>query len=285
MSSTRERLLTYLERSQERFGLYLLDSKGREVFSYNPDVVFPAASSVKVHLVAALLKKVEEGKLSLYQVHKLRDSEKVGGAGILKDLMEGTKFTLYDLAKLAIVISDNTASNILIDYVGFDYIREFLDNLGFKETKLVRKFHIDPTAPPVNFTTPREAALFLYKLWNLQVLSKPYRDILIDIMLNQQYNEKLPLLLPKNVKLAHKTGDISTAANDIGIGFILDENWKPSPYILTKSLQYMPVKNLFFIALYCDNITRKRFLVDFKFGKIACLSLELISELSQVEKV
>ena len=271
-----EKLRTYLERAREIYGVSLINSKGEEVFSYNPDRSFPAASSVKVHLIAALLKKVEEGELSLDMVHTLRDEEKVGGAGILKDLTGGTKLTLYDLAKLSIVISDNTASNIIIDYVGFDYIKEFLRKHGFTKTTLVRKFNIDPTADPVNFTTPREASLFLYKLWNLEILSEPYRNILVDIMLNQQYNEKLPLLLPKHVKLAHKTGDISTAANDIGIGFVLEKGWRPSPHILTKSLQRMPVKDYFFVAVYSDNINRKRFLVDYSFGKIMCLLLEVM---------
>ncbi len=196
---------------------------------------------------------------------------------------------MIERAKLAIVISDNTASNILIDYVGLDYIDNLLSSLGYKVTCLKRKFHIDPTADPVNFISPKEATDFLHKLWSGQLISKPYRDLLVSIMLNQQYNEKLPLLLPKEVVLAHKTGDISTAANDMGIAFLLDgeklKGMPPLREILNKNLKHLPIKKVYFVGVFAKNINRKRFMVDYRMGRIGRLLAEMVwqEELAEVK--
>ncbi len=275
----REKLKRYLSASSETYGVSLLDETGESLFEWNQDEVFPAASSVKVHLATALLRKVQDGMLSLDQVHVLKDSDKVAGAGILKELQEGLKLSLLDLLKLAIVISDNTASNILIDYVGLDYIDNFLQANGYRATCLRRKFHIDPKAEPVNFISPREATDFLFKLWRCELISCQYRDLLIGIMLNQQYNEKLPLLLPRNIAFAHKTGDISTAANDMGIAFLLDESelrkMPPLREILNKNLQKLPIRSVYFVGVFAKNITRKRFMVDYRMGRIGRLLAEI----------
>ncbi|MEN3014923.1 MAG: serine hydrolase [bacterium] len=190
--------------------------KGNNVFSFNEGMVFPAASIVKIPLCLLILKKVQDNKLELDQVIDI--DQKVGGSGIVKDLTIKA-YSIRDLITLALIVSDNTASNTLINLCSFEEINSFIHSYGLVNTCLNRKFMVDLVNPPVNFVTASEMNLLLCKLLNYEILSKHYSLMFIDILLKQQYREKIPLFL-KDVLVANKTGDISGISHDSGIVFL-----------------------------------------------------------------
>jgi len=186
------------------------------------ETVFPAASIVKIPLVIYIFKLYEQNKIDINQEIDITTINKVGGAGIIKDL-NLSKVKIIDLITLAIIISDNTASNILIDIIEqtekqnpFKTLNSYLNSLNLEKTTINRKFMVDLISPPVNFTTTFETNYLLYKLLNFELLNKENTFKLIDIMSKQQYTEKIPMYLD-NYYIANKTGDITGISLDSAI--------------------------------------------------------------------
>ena len=120
-------------------GLYinLLDTD--EVFEINPELVYPSASVIKIPMLALLLKDVHEGRVDWRAPHSIAPENMVGGTGILFELDGGYQPTVETLAKLMIVLSDNIATNEIMDIIGMERVNQFCQELGLPHTKLMRK--------------------------------------------------------------------------------------------------------------------------------------------------
>ena len=120
-------------------GLYinLLDTD--EVFEINPELVYPSASVIKIPMLALLLKDVHEGRVDWRAPHSIAPENMVGGTGILFELDGGYQPTVETLAKLMIVLSDNSATNEIMDIIGMERVNQFCQELGLPHTKLMRK--------------------------------------------------------------------------------------------------------------------------------------------------
>ncbi len=237
--SLEQKIFSILSNIEGEIGLYFEDLTDGEDFTINPDKVFPAASTIKVPLVALILKKVEDGEFGFNDSIIISENNKVTGTGLIKDLDKSYKPTVLDLATLAIIISDNIATNQLIDMVGgVSNVTEFCEKLGLLNTKLQRKM-LDIEAMKSgkdNITTAKDMGVLLKYLVKNQVVSKNVSQRLIGIMKRQQYRQKLPALipavssydpnvnseeiLPGTVVVANKTGDLWKVQNDVGIFFM-----------------------------------------------------------------
>ena len=136
-----------------------------------------------------------------------------------------------------IILSDNVATNILIDALGMAKINETIRQQGFSHTSLQRKM-MDGKAKEQgldNYTTAYDVKMLLMGLeQQASTLSPASRQQFIDILKRQQCNNKLPKLLPADTSLAHKTGDLPQVEHDAGIMYIED---KPIVVVvLTKAL-------------------------------------------------
>ncbi|MGV3723694.1 MAG: serine hydrolase [Actinomycetota bacterium] len=183
------------------------------------DEVFPSASVIKVPIMVELMAQVEAGEVSLDDRIALRDAHRVDGSGVLPMLHEGLELTLNDLAHLMITVSDNTASNMLIDLLTCERINSRLVALGLTKTQLQRKFY-DFRARAKghdNWASAGELADLLTAIERRQVVSPAACDRMLAIMRRQQFDSKMPRLLPAETVVANKTGTISTASHDIGI--------------------------------------------------------------------
>lgn len=208
-------------------GIAFKDLASRDLVLLRGDEIFPAASVIKIHILVELFKQAEEGRVDLEKTIPLRKEDKVGGSGVLMELHEGISLTLKDLATLMIVISDNTASNMLIDIVGMQNVNRRMRKFGLEKTVLGRKFMTRCDLPPANFITPTETMLLLEGLAHGRFLRQDLNSEVLRILKRQQYNEKIPLLLPRDLPVAHKTGEISGVRNDAGIVFLPER-----PYVL-----------------------------------------------------
>jgi beta-lactamase class A len=214
---------------------YMDLTDGKSYF-YNESHIFPAASIVKVPILLEYFHRIDEGKLEAGESIILNQKDKVGGAGVLMELHPGLHLTAHDIAILMIVISDNTASNMLLDRLGMDEINAFMKSLGLKDTVIGRKFMIDPNAKfSKNFTSVSDMTLLNKLLYEGKALSEYGTREAIDILARQQYNEKIPLLLPGHLKIAHKTGEITGVRHDCGI--VLHET---KPYIFSVLTEELP---------------------------------------------
>lgn len=206
----------------------LIDLSDNQEWGYKADARRPAASVVKIPILIELLARAQAGDLSLEERMRLDGASKVGGAGVLLELHEGLELTLRDLGILMIVVSDNTASNMLIDRLGMDAVNRRMEAIGMTESVLGRKFMIDPNALHAkNFTTARDMATCLARLQRGELLDEAMTAEAVEILKRQQYREKIPLLLPEDVMVAHKTGEISGTRHDVAIVLL-----ERRPYVL-----------------------------------------------------
>lgn len=202
-------------------GLVIRDLASGTQLEWAPAERFPAASIIKIPVLVEALRQVQEGRLRLDDRVAVPDAAKVGGFGILKELESVGDLTLRDLLTLMIVISDNTAANLCIDRVGMDRVNELLASLGLNGTVLQRKM-MDMEARQRgldNFTTPADTARLLEWLVTHRILTPALCDTAIDILSRQQVRDRLPLWLPAEMRVAHKTGELPEVRHDAGIIF------------------------------------------------------------------
>ncbi len=193
---------------------------GKEI-KINEDNIFPSASIIKLTILWELFNQVEMDNMELSDEVRIKDEYKVGGCGVLQELHSGISLTLEDLAKLMIILSDNTATNMLIDKLGIEKINRSIQNLGMKNTVLQRKM-MDEEAKKKgndNYTTAGDVANIFQKFLYSDKLGKSKRYEIIEILKKQQFNNKLPLFMPTNIVFAHKTGDLPEIEHDGGILF------------------------------------------------------------------
>lgn len=237
-----QKLYSILGALEGEVGIYFEDIQTGENISINPDRVFSAASTVKIPLVSLLFQKANEGKINLNDIIELSEENRVGGTGILKNLDKRYKPTVLDLATLTIIVSDNAATNQLVDLVGgLEEITRYCESIGLTNTKFQRKM-MDIKAKAAgkdNLTTARDMGNILVKLVRNEIVSANASKQIIDIMKSQQLRSKLPAYIPAidtsdpadhhmkitpgTVMVANKTGDLDRVQHDIGI-FILPGN-------------------------------------------------------------
>ncbi|KAJ50618.1 beta-lactamase class A [Clostridium tetanomorphum] len=185
----------------------------------NEKEVFPSASTIKLLIMVTAMQEVKEGKRNLKDKIIISTEEKCGGDGILKELNKDHNFTLIEIITLMIIISDNTATNILIDMLGMDNINKIANELKLNNTRLQRKM-MDSEAVKMgkeNLTTALDMCTILEMLYKGEIVDKEYSNIMIEILKKQQVNGRLTLYLPDDLVVAHKTGDLDKLEHDVGI--------------------------------------------------------------------
>ena len=218
-AKTQKQLEEIVARFDGVMGLAAKDLTSGEAFTVNPDMVFPQASSIKIPVLIELYRQAQAGKLKLDEKVAVSKAVMVGGSGVLGRFSDGgSSLSLRDLAVLMIVLSDNTATNILIDRVGMAAVNDMLARASLKQTKLQRKM-IDTESQRAgreNLSTPAEMIWLLGLLHTGKLLDAPHTAGVMEI-LKYPKNTALRRGIPANVELASKPGGLSGVSCDSGI--------------------------------------------------------------------
>lgn len=199
--------------------VYFKDLTGGESFSYNAEEPMVAASVIKLTVMAELFRQIEAGLISREQKLTVRDENRVPICGVLTLMHTGMEVTPIDLCWLMITISDNMATNMLIDLLGIPNIQENIRRLGLEGVELNRKlFEKRPEyRQKRNYVSAAGIGRLLELLYRGEVVSPAASREMLDMMLAQQCTNKIPLLLPGEGRAAHKTGEDEGITHDTGI--------------------------------------------------------------------
>ena len=203
-----------------KLSLYVKDIVSGETIARDPDAVVPTASCIKLFVLMELMRRVANGELTLEQSIPVLARQQVGGSGVLKDLSAGIVLPLRDVATLMIVLSDNTATNMLVDLLGREAINKMIRGLGLHETTLFNKVDFEAIGNDVRrfaAGTAREFGAALEKIADGTFADGAACRNIIDILERQQYLDLLPRYLPYNpyarelnapqsLRIANKTG-------------------------------------------------------------------------------
>lgn len=185
----------------------------QEVFDYNETNDFWAASVIKVPIACEFYKQVQGGKLSPKTKTRVVGENRVQGTGVIKLLDEDDEFTYLDLVTLMLVVSDNAATNGVIDAVGWENIEPYMQSIGLTSTTFKHKMMITAGRGP-NLSTTKDITTLFEILYKNDIAGAV---AILDILKKQQDRTRIPLFLPNEVEIAHKLGSLPSAMHDAGI--------------------------------------------------------------------
>lgn len=134
-----KRLDAIAEKCSGDFGFYARDLRTGRTLARRADESFPTASLIKVGILVELERQVVEGALTMSQSLELRDEDRVGGSSLLRHMSAGIQLPIRDWAFLMMQVSDNTATNVLIELVGIERVNATMDREGFPSIRLNHK--------------------------------------------------------------------------------------------------------------------------------------------------
>lgn len=202
-------------------GIVIKDLRFGWEIKHNADEVFASASLVKIPVMAAVFKAASEGEVSLQQQVVLTNGHKTSGSGVLKEKPAGTRLSVEELMRLMITESDNTAANIMIDLLGFDYCNDFFKKEGLGKTNLVRKMMDFASRKNgiENYTTASDMAAILEKMYFGKLINPSVSRKCLWFLKMQKIRDRIPARLPEETVVAHKTGLEYAICHDVGIVF------------------------------------------------------------------
>jgi beta-lactamase class A len=220
-------------------GVAILDLTNGHTFLLHADDVFPQASSIKIAVLAELYRQAQESgpkSAKFADLYTVQSSDLVQDSDIMGGLTPGvTHLTNRDLATMMVAVSDNSATNVLIDRVGMRNVNDLMASLGLTHTLLRRKM-MDLQAASEgreNVSTPGEMMTLLEDIYRGKVLNKEMTEDFFK-MLSTHKESFLPRLLPDGVRIANKPGELEAVRNDSGIVFVPNR-----PYVICVMTTYL----------------------------------------------
>ncbi|MCA1994195.1 MAG: serine hydrolase, partial [Coleofasciculus sp. S288] len=204
--------------AQYRFlqtGMFFLDLDNGSYLDINGDRVFPAASTIKLPILIAFFQDLDAGKVRLDETLVMRRDLVARGSGNMQYQRPGTKFSARETVTRMITISDNTATNMIIDRLGgISKLNQRFRSWGLKDTSM-RNLLGDFQG--TNVTSSKDMVRLLAMVNDGQLLSQSSREQALEILRNTVTRTLLPAGLGSGADIAHKTGDIGFLIGDVGL--------------------------------------------------------------------
>ncbi len=197
-------------------------------YALRADEQVRTASTIKLPIMTEVFRQVAQGKLNWTDEIVLTKQNKQGGAGVLFEFSDNTKIDLRTALNLMIVVSDNSATNLVIDKVGADNVNAFIESLGLHETRSLRKIGGGGDAKVLTDTplyktfglgvsSPRDMVKLLEMLEKGEVVSKDASAEMLNILKRQQFKDGIGRNLPDTIQSASKSGALDRLRSDVGI--------------------------------------------------------------------
>lgn len=217
-------------------GFYALDLKSGAGYGVRPDEPFFSASTIKLPVMVAVYRRIDEGKLAYGDVFQTTEEDWAAGAGWLRWDTPGATTTVEDSLWLMITQSDNVATNALVRQIGGpEYVNEVARSLGARDTVLYEKLSSERAAVPSldNRTTPRDMALMLREITSKDAASDFACEEMLGLMRQNNLEYWMEAGVPEGMPVANKAGWLDATYNDVG--FV---EYRDRPYILATFTKY-----------------------------------------------
>ncbi len=210
-----------MEQLPGHIGFYYKNLVTGYEFSVRGEEAFAAASVIKLPIHLHILSRWAQGSLDLGEKLWVTDEDKVPVCGALTLFSGPVEVDIGTLGRLMISLSDNTATNRLIDYCGIEELNDGFRKMGLEKTVLRRKlFDMNASAQGLrNQICPKEMGMLLEQLYRKEFVNEAVCKEAMDILLQQQVDHKLNGKICGAVPIAHKTGEDDDLSNDVGIVF------------------------------------------------------------------
>lgn len=207
--------------------LYAKNLDTGQTYSFNGDERVRTASTIKIAVMIEAFARVAEGRAKWTDELVLTKAARYGGSGILPELSDGLRLTLQDAVRLMMVLSDNTATNMVLDYLTTDAVNERMNSLGFKTTRIMRRVGGGGESKEgklgdnlkrfgLGATTPHEMVQIMEKLERGEIISKEASKQMIDLMKREQGRFSIGRALP-GVPMASKYGALDALRSCVAI--------------------------------------------------------------------
>lgn len=252
----KDKIQSYISGIDATFGISIKHLGTKEEVHINGDRYFQTASVVKVPILATVYDLVYKGKLNLSQRVTLNREDRVPGSGVFQEMDAGMSPTIKDLAMMMIVVSDNMATDKLLTFVNSQTVQEYMRTIGLKQIYVKHSIWellsycvgISPTLyseemfnqiinrlvegkidwesiifqnnTENNVSTTRDMNKLMEKIALGEIVSKQCSADIQEVLLRQQYQQRIPGLLPRGTKVANKTGSLGAVYNDTGIVYL-----------------------------------------------------------------
>jgi len=216
MSALESKIKALMDRySFLQTGMFFLDLDTGNYLDIRGDRVFPAASTIKLPILIAFFQDLDAGKVSLDETLVMRRDLITGGSGTMQYRSAGTKFSALETVTKMITISDNTATNMIIDRLGgIAKVNQRFQSWGLKDT-VIRNWLADLRG--TNTTSSKDMVRLLTLLTKQNLVSRSSRQQVLEILRNTTTRTLLPAGLGPGADIAHKTGDIGFLIGDAGM--------------------------------------------------------------------
>lgn len=232
-----------IESIEGTLAMVIEDLVDKRRFELRGEEVFAAASTIKVPIMVSAFRRRDEGTLDFGSLVSIPKSQAAGGSGVVKELHDGVELSVLDLVTLMIIISDNTATNAVIDLVGLEAASRSAKESGAVSTLIRRKlvgaaFYARPdySLDIDNTTSASDMVSIMKAIYHNKAAAPESCSQMLDILMRQQVNDRIPQMLPQGTRVAHKTGEFQTTRHDVGIVYPV----QGKPYaisMLTKDLK------------------------------------------------
>lgn len=219
---TRGEIEGLLEEIPGRTSVYYRNLVSGETIGIREKLPMIAASVIKIPVMAEAFYQIRTGEHSKNEIYVLQEGDKKPSCGCLNRMHAGLELTYEDLCNLMIILSDNSATNILIRLLGgMDRINGDLRGMGYETLQLNRLlFDREASARGIqNYVTAAEIGDMLEKMYRGQLVDREASGDMLEILKHQRLNGKFPFHFQDAIDIAHKTGEDRGITHDVGIFF------------------------------------------------------------------
>ncbi len=212
-------ILSRLDKIPGKKGFFYKNLVTGETIAIGEDLPMMAASVIKIPIMVEAFRQIKADKIQKDQIYTLKESDKRPSCGCLNRMHAGLEVTVADLYNLMIILSDNSATNILIDLLGREQINASMREMGY-QTIAVNRLLFDREASArgiQNYVSAAEIADMLEKMYHGTLVDPASDAEMLDVLKEQRLNGKIPFHFVEKVTIAHKTGEDDGITHDVGI--------------------------------------------------------------------